>query len=124
ARWISPQEPGADPGYGRRPAHRLSVLFDLPAGVVEARLYATALGVYETRVNGARAGAAELLPGSTSYAETLYAQAFDVTSLVHPGANRWEIVLSDGWYRGQVGAFRVPAGWGTRLAARAELHLQ
>lgn len=122
ARWISPQE-GADPGWGRRPAYHLSVSFDLPVVVTRARLYATALGVYEASVNGVRAGAAELLPGSTSYAETLYAQAFDVTAAVHQGGNLLEIVLSDGWYRGQVGAFRVPAGWGSMLAARAELHL-
>ena len=40
------------------------------------------------------------------------------------GANRLEIELSDGWYRGQVGAFRMPAGWGTMLGARVELHIE
>jgi alpha-L-rhamnosidase len=123
ARWISPAE-SDDPGYGKRPAHVLTTAFDVGAGLVSARLYATALGVYEAFVNGERAGTGVLAPGSTSYDRTLYAQASDVTVAVRQGANRLAIVLSDGWYRGQVGAFRLPAGWGTVLGARAELHLR
>lgn len=122
AEWISPVEHG-DPGYGARGAHTLQRRFDA-AGVVSARLYSTALGVYEARLNGHRVGTAELSPGSTSYDRTLYAQAADVTHLLTGGANSLEIELSDGWYRGQVGAFRLPAGWGTTLGARAELHLE
>ena len=121
AEWISPAE-AADPGYGRRPAHVLSGRVDLAGEVVSARLYATALGVYTASVNGRRVGSDELAPGSTSYDRTLHAQAHDVTSLLTPGRNRVEIELSDGWYRGQVGAFRVPAGWGATLGARVELH--
>jgi alpha-L-rhamnosidase len=123
ARWISPVET-EDPGYGRRPAHTLATTFEAAGEVASARLYATALGVYEAFVNRERAGTAELSPGATSYDRTLYAQASDVTAAVRPGVNRLEIVLSDGWYRGQVGAFRMPAGWGTVLGARAELHLE
>ncbi|MEV7869962.1 family 78 glycoside hydrolase catalytic domain [Streptomyces sp. NPDC088124] len=122
ARWISPAESG-DPGYGRRPAHTLTTRFEARPEVRSARLYTTALGVYEAYVNGERAGTAELSPGSTSYDRTLYAQAADVTAAVEAGGNLIEIVLSDGWYRGQVGAFRLPAGWGTVPGARAELHI-
>lgn len=123
ASWITPVEE-EDPGYGGRPAYILSTHFELPAAVQSARLYATALGLYTASVNGTRAGTAELSPGSTSYDLTLYAQAFDVTSSLAPGHNRLDIELSDGWYRGQVGAFRLPAGWGTTLGARAELHIE
>lgn len=123
AEWISPVE-SEDPGYGRRPAQVLSGRFTLPDDVASARLYATALGVYTATVNGARVGRDELAPGSTSYDRTLYAQAHDVTSLLVPGENSIEIELSDGWFRGQVGAFRLPAGWGTTTAARVELHVR
>jgi alpha-L-rhamnosidase len=123
AAWISPAEQD-DPGYGRRPAHILAAEFELTGGAESARLYATALGVDTAAVNGQRAGTAELSPGSTSYDQTLYAQASDVTSALKPGHNRVEIEVSDGWYRGQVGAFRVPAGWGTTLGVRAELHIE
>ncbi|MBP2351661.1 alpha-L-rhamnosidase [Kribbella aluminosa] len=122
ARWISPVE-GADEGYGMRPAYSLSARFELPTGVRSARLYATALGVYEVFVNGRRAGSAELTPGSTSYDRTLYAQAMDVTDSLRQGSNRLEVLLSDGWYRGKTGGFRLPSGWGTTTAARLELHL-
>jgi alpha-L-rhamnosidase len=125
AHWITPAD---DPDnarlpFGTRPAHILRTTFTA-AEVVRARLYSTALGVYEVFLNGERAGTVELAPGSTSYDRTLYAQAADVTSSLLPGANTVEIVLSDGWYRGQVGAFRKPAGWGELLAARLELHLE
>ncbi|MFP3466498.1 family 78 glycoside hydrolase catalytic domain [Leifsonia sp. SIMBA_070] len=120
--WISPAEP--DTGErGQRPGHLLRGDFTVEAPVVRARLYATALGVYEAFVNGERAGTAELSPGSTSYDTTVYAQATDVTSALSAGANRLELLLTDGWFRGQVGAFHAPAAWGEQVAARAELHL-
>ncbi|MFI0730588.1 family 78 glycoside hydrolase catalytic domain [Streptomyces sp. NPDC021225] len=125
ASWITPADDpqAAHLAPGTRPAHVLRGSFHT-SDVVRARLYATALGVYEAFVNGERAGTVELSPGSTSYDRSLYAQAADVTSSVRPGTNTIEIVLSDGWYRGQVGAFRKPAGWGELLAARLELHLE
>ncbi|MDR6907137.1 alpha-L-rhamnosidase [Agromyces sp. 3263] len=128
ASWISPREPALgsddDAGYGKRGAHVLAGRFTVDRNVASARLYSTALGVYTVSVNGERVGTTELAPGSTSYDQTLYAQAADATASLHTGENRIEIVLSDGWYRGQVGAFRSPAGWGTTLGARVELHLE
>ena len=114
-----------DPGYGRRPAHVLATEFDL-AG---RREVGPAVRHRPRRLHGGAStanatGTAELSPGSTSYDRTLYAQASDVTSSLRPGRNRVDIELSDGWYRGQVGAFRLPAGWGTTLGARAELHIE
>lgn len=122
AEWVSPVEHD-DPGYGARGAHTLARTFDA-VDVVSARLYSTALGVYHASINGTRVGTTELSPGSTSYDRTVYAQAADITALVRDGDNTLAIELSDGWYRGQVGAFRLPAGWGETLAARAELHLE
>ncbi|GAA1835021.1 family 78 glycoside hydrolase catalytic domain [Agromyces salentinus] len=128
ASWISPVEPtvgsSEDAGYGKRAAHVLAGTFTVHGDVVAARLYSTALGLSTATVNGERAGTSELAPGSTSYDRTLFAQAADVTTSLRTGENRIEVVLSDGWYRGQVGAFRLPAGWGTTLGARAELHLR
>src|SRR6188472_382525 len=123
ASWISPVQ-SADPGYGRRPAPLLATEFALTVPVRWARFYATALGLYTAAINGARVGTAELSPGSTSYDRTLYAQASAVAESLRLGANRLEIELSDGWYRGQVGAFRMPAGWGDVLGLRVELHIE
>lgn len=128
AHWISPVEPAVgadgDAGYGRRAAHVLAGGFTIAGAVSSARLYTTALGVYTADVNGDRVGTIELAPGSTSYDRTLYAQAADVTRLLRDGANTIALELSDGWYRGQVGAFRLPSGWGTTLGARVELHVE
>ncbi|RXZ72553.1 alpha-L-rhamnosidase [Agromyces albus] len=122
ARWISPvEQEGLVPAT--RPAYRLRGTFTAEGTVTRARVYATALGVYEAFVNEVRAGTAELSPGATSYDRTVYAQASDVRSAIRQGENTVDMVLSDGWYRGQVGAFREPAGWGSVLGARLELHL-
>ncbi|MGO4756023.1 alpha-L-rhamnosidase N-terminal domain-containing protein, partial [Streptomyces sp. 2MCAF27] len=74
AAWITPADDpeAAHRPPGTRPAHTLRATFST-AGAVRARLYATALGVYEAFVNGERAGSTELAPGSTSYDRTLYA---------------------------------------------------
>ncbi|MFC7328683.1 family 78 glycoside hydrolase catalytic domain [Marinactinospora rubrisoli] len=123
AAWISPWEEEV-PEPGSRPAYLLAGRFEVGTEVAAARLYSTALGGYEAFVNGERAGTAELAPGSTSYSDTLYAQAADVTAALRPGGNRVEILLSDGWYRGRSGAWRKPAKWGTTTAARLELHIR
>lgn len=122
AHWISPIGPETGE-YGKRPGHLLQRTFTIEAAVLRARLYATALGVYEAFVNGRRVGTAELSPGSTSYDKTVYAQATDVMDALLAGENTLQLLLTDGWYRGQVGAFHAPAAWGDRIAARAELHL-
>jgi alpha-L-rhamnosidase len=122
AEWIEPPE-ADDPGpAGRRPPWHLRRGF-----VVEepgsARLYATAHGIYEIFVNGVRVGNEELTPGWTAYAKILNVQTFDVTGLLKPGANVIGAVLSDGWYRGQVGAFRHFNQFGERLALLAQLEM-
>ena len=122
ASWISPVEDLQAPP-GRRPAYTLRRRLEVTGEPVRARVYASALGLYEVFVNGRRAGRSELTPGTSSYDQTVYAQAFDVTPLVGNGANQVEVLLSDGWYRGQVGAHREPARWGDELAIRLELHL-
>jgi alpha-L-rhamnosidase len=122
AEWVGPGEDD-DPGQGRRPAYVLTKDFAFDGDVARARLYSTALGVYTAALNGRRVGDVELAPGSTSYDRTVYAQLADVTGLLRQGANRIELELSDGWFRGQVAAFRVPATWGGQTALRAELHV-
>ncbi|KAL3496075.1 bacterial alpha-L-rhamnosidase-domain-containing protein [Aspergillus germanicus] len=70
---------------------RLQRGFDLAKklGVsVKARLYITALGVYEARLNEVRIGQDVLAPGWTSYHHRLVYQAYDVTQ---------------GWYAGRLG---------------------
>ncbi|ROO87326.1 alpha-L-rhamnosidase [Actinocorallia herbida] len=92
-------------------------------GLVSARLYATALGVYEAELNGERVGDHVLAPGWTSYHHRLRYQTYDVTGLVRDGANCLGAVLGDGWYRGRLGYEGKRALYGDRLALLAQLEL-
>ena len=115
ARWIEPLET-------ERSAHVLRHRFRLPALGAQARMYATAHGIYETFLNGRRVGDVELAPGFTSYPNTLHVQIYDVGDLLLAGDNEWDVVLSDGWWRGHTGFFQVTDGYGSALAFLGQLH--
>ena len=123
ARWISPHEPELPPA-GRRPAMLVRGEFEVPdAPVARARLYATARGIYEVFVNGRRAGDAELTPGFTEYRDRLQVQTYDIAELLRPGRNAIGAILSDGWFRGQVGLPRAHGQWGSELGFLAQTRL-
>jgi alpha-L-rhamnosidase len=74
--------------------------FRLKAEPVRARLYATALGIYQARINGQPVSERELAPGWTDYTQRVRYQTYDVTPMLHAGDNAWGTVLADGWYAG------------------------
>jgi alpha-L-rhamnosidase len=121
ARWIEPCE-ARRPLPGRRPAYVLRTTFELDQRD-EARLYATAHGVYEVFLNGRRVGDVELAPGFTSYHANLHVQTYDVTDLLQPGVNACEVVLSDGWYRGKTGFTQACDAYGEAVAFLGQLHV-
>jgi len=86
----------------RRPS-LVRTTFVVGAGLVHARLYATAHGVYEAEVNGTRVGNDALSPGWTVYGARLRYYTYDVTAALSPGANTIGAWLGDGWYRGRLG---------------------
>lgn len=68
-------------------ANQLRHEFSLPRKKVSrARLYATALGLYEAHLNGRRVGRDQLAPGWTDYRQRVQYQTYDVTALLRPGA--------------------------------------
>ncbi|MCW3493252.1 alpha-L-rhamnosidase [Microbacterium sp. SSM24] len=77
--------------------------FAVRPGLVRARLYATAHGVYQAELNGVRVGDDVLSPGWTVYRERLRYYTYDVTGIVREGANAVGAWLGDGWYRGRLG---------------------
>ncbi len=93
--------------------------------MTRARLYATALGVYEARLNGEPAGDTLLSPGWTDYAKRLDYQVYDVTRLVRPGPNVLGALLGEGWYSGYLGFYphRPRRIYGTEPQFRARLML-
>jgi alpha-L-rhamnosidase len=87
-----------------------------------ARLYITACGLYEAKINGLRAGEFHLAPGTTDYRKRLYYQTYNVTAML-AAKSTLEIQLADGWYRGSVGAwgFRAIYGRQTKLLCQLEI---
>ena len=73
-------------------------------GVKKARLYASACGLYEIRLNGSRVGEFVLAPGSTDNRKRIQYQTYDVTSFLKEGENEITSLLGDGWYRGSSGS--------------------
>lgn len=98
--------------------------FEVRDGLVRARLYATAHGVYEAELNGARVGDDALSPGWTVYGQRLRYYTYDVTDLVTPGPNAIGAWLGDGWYRGRLGwrgGFRNLYGYDQSFLGQLEL---
>lgn len=83
------------------PSFRKTFVIEGP--VRRAMLYVTALGLYEARLNGRRVGDHVLAPDWTDYRKRVRYQAYDVTSLVHPGENALAALLGNGWYSGHIG---------------------
>ena len=77
--------------------------FAVRAGLRRARLYASALGVHTTWLNGSPVGDEVLAPGWTSYGHRLRYRTSDVTSAVAAGPNVIGMTVAEGWYRGRLG---------------------
>ncbi|MEV6103913.1 family 78 glycoside hydrolase catalytic domain [Streptomyces sp. NPDC051940] len=73
--------------------------------IARARVYASARGVYELRLNGERVGSAELAPGWTAYDKRVDYQTYDVTRQLRAGANVLGAEVAPGWYSGKVAMF-------------------
>ena len=91
--------------------------------VVRARLYATACGLYEARINGAKVGDFALAPGITNYKKRIQYQTYDVTELIKDGDNLIEATLADGWYRGSCGAWGIRNQYGTETKLWMQLEV-
>ncbi len=91
--------------------------------IVKARLYATACGLYEVKINGVRAGDFVLAPGHTDYTKRIQYQTYDVTDSVKEGANVITAELADGWYRGSCGAWGLKNQYGTQTKLLLQLEL-
>ncbi|WP_433961773.1 family 78 glycoside hydrolase catalytic domain [Deinococcus sonorensis] len=99
--------------------------FTLQGAVRRARLYITALGVYDVHLNGQAVTTDVLTPGWTSYRTRLRYQTYDVTALLHDGPNAIGALLGDGWYRGRLGFGGGKRNlYGQRLALLAQLELE
>ena len=93
------------------------------SGCKKARLYITACGLYEARLNGQRIGEFILAPGITDYRKRVQYQTYDVTELLQSGENTLTVQLADGWYRGSTGAWGIRNQYGTETKLLAQLEI-
>ncbi len=117
--WITPDL--VEDESKSNPAPLLRREFSLKKKIERARLYASAMGLYEIDLNGKRVGDEYLTPGWTSYDFRYQYQTYDVTSLVDRGANCVAAALGDGWFRGRTGWGSKRNNYGKKLALIAQL---
>lgn len=99
------------PGYGARIGH--------------ARLYITALGVFNVYINGKLASDECMAPGWTSYKHRLNYRVFDISSFLNPkGKNAIGVEIGEGWYAGRLGFRRGKRFfYGEDMAVLAQLEV-
>ncbi|MGN8647335.1 family 78 glycoside hydrolase catalytic domain [Gracilibacillus sp. HCP3S3_G5_1] len=119
AKWIA-----APIKWNGEPAPKLRHIFHINGKVKNARIYATALGLYELELNGSRVGEDYFTPGWTSYEKRLQYQTYDVTNLLKTGENVWYGLLGNGWYKGNLGWEGKQNIYGDRLGLLAQLHVE
>lgn len=130
AKWIAdPHSLTNAPSGGAKPALNESLpatlarkVFTVSGPIRRATVYASALGLYQLRVNGRVVGDDLLSPEWTSYRKRVSYQAYDVTGLVESGENVLSAMVAEGWYAGRLMAVgRYPYGSSPRLLVQLEL---
>lgn len=90
--------------------------------IKKARLYVTARGIYECRINGKSVSDEYFSPGASQFDKHLYYQTYDVTNLLNNGENGIGFTLSSGWWNGSqtfvLGCYNF---WGDKESVMAKL---
>ncbi len=126
--WIGPGMAELWDEMASRPCPLLRKAFTVPRRIERATLFASALGVYEVRINGKQVGDRVLCPEWTDYTRRVQYQGYDVTGMVRPGENVLGAILAPGWFAGRIGPARFINGtlrgvYGRALRFTCLLHL-
>ncbi|HKB57764.1 MAG TPA: family 78 glycoside hydrolase catalytic domain [Lacunisphaera sp.] len=105
------------------PARYLRHGFELPEAPASARLYISALGLFEPYLNGQRVGRDVLAPGWTDYQKRVEYLSYNVSALIKPGRNALGAILADGWFCGFLGWQNQRNHYGATPALLAVLRL-
>ncbi len=121
AQWITSQNTDNPSGLTESPYLRKD--FNAKSGIKSARIYSTALGLYELYINGAIADDTLFAPGWTSYGHRLQYQTYDVTKFLKSGENALGVTLGNGWYKGNLAWVNQKCIYGEKLALLLQLHI-
>jgi alpha-L-rhamnosidase len=94
AKWIKTDKI-KDPKHSISPYFRKE--FVVNKKVKKARVYASAIGLYELHLNGNKVGDEYFTPGFTSYRKRIQYQVYDITKNIMNGDNALGFVLGNGW---------------------------
>nr|WP_206686760.1 family 78 glycoside hydrolase catalytic domain [Microbacterium invictum] len=111
---------------GIAPRFRLTAPLNQPRSEIRrAVLTATAHGVYEAFIDGAPVSQSVLNPGWTAYEWRLAYQTYDISELVTGGHGDLvlELVLGNGWYRGDLGFASAEANYGDEICVAATVEV-
>lgn len=98
--------------------------FDLPAEVVKARAYSSALGWYHLCVNGIDQTGHDLVPRYTALDDVVEYQVYDLSSALKQGRNDINVTVSEGRFRGALGTFQRKEVYGNRLATIVQIEVE
>ncbi len=121
AQWI--ETPIEGTGVAAPPVPILRRTFSINKPIQSARLYTTALGVYDAHINGQRVSDDYFRPGWTDYHKRIQYQTYDVAKQVAVGENTIATLLGDGWYVGRVAFNERGVLYGTRPALCQQLEI-
>lgn len=100
-------------------------IFEFNESVKKARVYVTAQGVYDLRINGRAVSKDFMNPGWTNYHHRTLYQVYDVSEALKSGINHVTIELAEGWFTGRLGwGEGVSKFYGERNAIMAQLEIE
>ncbi|QIL88562.1 family 78 glycoside hydrolase catalytic domain [Microbulbifer sp. SH-1] len=102
ASWIHQDPSDFKAGNNGNPAVYLRKTFNIKSIPESARLYLTAKGVVDFRINGQPVSGDAFIPGWTNYNQRIDVYTYDVTSLLVQGENILAASIADGWYAGTI----------------------
>lgn len=122
AKWIMGDYEHSSKSEIRYPVDCFKKEFTVKSALKRVRLYITACGLYEVKINGHKVGNRVFTPGSTAFQKRVHYQTYDVTEMIQ-SENTFTIELADGFYSSKTGCFNKAKVFGYEPKIIAQLEL-
>ncbi len=107
------------------PVHIFKKRFDLPYKICDARLYASAMGIYSIKINGRKILNEYFAPGDSNGRKHVYYRSYNLDDFFKEEKNpehiEFQASVANGWYLGRVN--ETTNSYGDRRGIIIELHL-
>jgi len=113
----------ADDKPEESPGKALKHEIEITKPIKRAKIYATALGLYEIFIDGKPISDTCFNPGWTVYDHRLLYQTYDVTDILAEGTNNLTVFLGAGWYKGELGWQKERNLYGDKMALSAQIDI-